>query len=130
MAAFTVAPVWSTSPVNSPLTNARLPYSATDTTSSAYPALAGSAGVPHDGTAVDEKVLAGVADGGAVVGGPAGPEGGVVGGPGGKAGAPDARAGLGKAARPTMGLVRLPPTLPRSAASPKARSSPEVAACQ
>jgi len=76
--------------------------------------------------AVDEYVRA-------CPGGTAGP-GGVVGGAGGAGtGVPGplaARPLRGSTAMPTMGRVRLVTPPPKSAASPKARSSPALDACQ
>src|SRR6266542_2672799 len=125
------APLRSTGPVNSPPTRARLPYSAMALTDWAYPALWSSAAVPQDGMAVDEKVLAGATGAGTVVGGVPGPvDGGAPPGPAGVPGPPEARPGRGRAAMPTIGRVRFDTPPPRSGASPKARSSPELAPCQ
>ncbi|MGH9009131.1 MAG: hypothetical protein ACRDYF_04700, partial [Acidimicrobiia bacterium] len=89
-----------------------------------------SAAVPQDGLAVDENVLAGPAGTGGVEGGVPGPELGGAVPPEGVPGPLGPRPGRGRTAIPTMGRVRLATPAPRSGASPKARSSPEVAACQ
>ena len=80
--------------------------------------------------AVDEKVWAGISGPGAVVGGVAGPVGGGVPGPAGVPGPFDARPEPGRTAIPTIGRFGFDTPEPKSGASPKASSSPEVDACQ
>ena len=69
----------------------------------------------HDGPAVDENVLAGPCRGGVVVGGLAGGAPGA--GPAGVPGPFEARPGVGRTARPTIGWLRFDTPAPAVAAA-------------